>query len=214
MQTPDVWFRQAGEVGFDCELELKAARQAIEIFFNNPPADTFLSVNFSPQTIKAKPQAFTELVTPFLSHLVIELTEHKIVKNYVLLNKILHPLREKGLRIAIDDAGAGYASFRHILLTHPDFIKLDRSLISEICLNSDPFLLTEALVTFARKSGETIIAEGVETENELNVLKTLGVESLQGFYLGRPAPLDLSTTVPCQLKSQAYQKSGAAPHQT
>lgn len=119
----------------------------------------------------------------------IELTEHKEVKNYERLNSILNPLRAQGLRIAIDDAGAGYSSFRHILLTHPDFIKLDRSLISEISEDGDKFMLAQALVSFAHKSNATMIAEGIETENEYKVLHSIGVDILQGFYLGKPAPL-------------------------
>ena len=188
-QPPDFWFKQAFKAGLAVELELKAARQAIDIFFKDGPDDGYLSVNFSPKSIKAAPDAFIQLVTPHLKRLVIELTEHNEVKNYSLLNSIFKPLRERGLRIGVDDAGAGYSSFRHILLLRPDMIKLDRSLVSRICVETDKYLLTEALVSFAGKSGESIIAEGVESQEELEALSYLGVTKIQGFYLGKPQPV-------------------------
>jgi len=98
-------------------------------------------------------------------------------------------LRERGLRLAVDDAGAGYASFRHILQLKPDIIKLDRSLISGLNANRDQLALAAALVSFAEKTGIKVVAEGVETPEELKALQTLNVNKAQGYLLGRPTPL-------------------------
>ncbi|MDQ3570948.1 MAG: EAL domain-containing protein, partial [Actinomycetota bacterium] len=97
--------------------------------------------------------------------------------------------RQRGLRVAVDDAGAGYASFRHILRLRPDIIKLDMALTRDIDRDPARRALAAALITFAENTGSTIVAEGVETAEELHALRQLGVTAAQGYYLGRPTPL-------------------------
>jgi EAL domain-containing protein (putative c-di-GMP-specific phosphodiesterase class I) len=98
--------------------------------------------------------------------------------------------------LAIDDAGAGYANFQHILRLRPDFIKLDLGLTRGI--DGDPVRrsLAAALVRFGEEIGALLIAEGVERREELAVLTDLGFAAAQGYLLGRPAPLPLATTMP------------------
>ena len=98
----------------------------------------------------------------------------------------------------MDDAGAGYSSLRHILHLQPDFIKLDMDLIRHIDLDPARRALASALIAFARDTNSSIIAEGVETASELETLQALGVEQAQGYFLGRPMPLDkaLQSTAP------------------
>jgi EAL domain-containing protein (putative c-di-GMP-specific phosphodiesterase class I) len=93
------------------------------------------------------------------------------------------------VRLAVDDAGAGFSSLHHILLLSPDIIKLDITLVRDI--NRDPVkrALAWSLVTFAREIGSTIIAEGIETAAELATLVELGIPWGQGYHLGRPEPL-------------------------
>ena len=121
--------------------------------------------------------------------LVLELTEHAVVQDYASLQVALHPLRQRGVRVAIDDAGAGYASMRHILQVRPDIIKLDMSLTRGIDQDFQRRAMASALIAFARETGSVIVAEGVETEAELAQLKRLGAANAQGFLLGRPKPL-------------------------
>jgi EAL domain-containing protein (putative c-di-GMP-specific phosphodiesterase class I) len=102
----------------------------------------------------------------------------------------LQPLRQCGLKLAVDDAGAGYSSLRHILNLRPDFIKLDVDLIRHIDLDPARRALASALIAFARDTSSNIIAEGVETVSEFATLQSLGVEQAQGYFLGRPMPLD------------------------
>ena len=126
---------------------------------------------------------------PDLTRLVLEITEHAVVSQYQDIAAVLQPFRKRGLQIAIDDAGAGYASFRHILNLAPDRIKLDMSLTRDIDTDPARRALTVAFVHFARDTGSKLIAEGVETQAELATLIELGVSKAQGFFLGQPRKL-------------------------
>lgn len=101
----------------------------------------------------------------------------------------LAPFRAAGGRLAVDDAGAGFASLRHILLLNPDIIKLDIALTRDIDTDVAKRSLATALIAFATETGATILAEGIETESELQTLRALGVRYGQGWHLGRPGPL-------------------------
>ena len=120
---------------------------------------------------------------------MLEVTEHALVEDYERLADVLGPLRSKGLRLAVDDAGAGYASFRHILKLKPDVIKLDSSLIRNVDSDTGCRALAAALIRFAEETACKVVAEGVETEAELAMLRRLQVNKAQGYLLGRPAPL-------------------------
>jgi len=100
----------------------------------------------------------------------------------------LKPLRKRGLRIAVDDTGAGHSSFRHILQMHPDYIKLDMSLSRGIDRDPARRALASALIWFAREIGCKLVAEGVEKASELRTLRDIGVKIVQGHLIARPAP--------------------------
>jgi PAS domain S-box-containing protein len=180
------WFTDAAAVGLAVDLELHAVRVALEAA-RGLPADAYVSVNLSPDTLVSSELASVFCRSPIaLSRLVLELTEHSCVDDYDRLARALAPLREKGVRLAVDDAGAGYASFRHILALSADVIKLDRTLINGIDGDAARQSLVTAVVAFAHDMGATIIAEGIETSDELRTLRALGVDSAQGYLLGRP----------------------------
>ncbi|MGZ5354682.1 MAG: EAL domain-containing protein, partial [Actinomycetota bacterium] len=102
----------------------------------------------------------------------------------------LQRLRALGARIAIDDAGAGFASLRHILLIAPEIIKIDISLTSRIDTDPRRRALAAALVSFAKEMSIEVVAEGIESEEEYAALLSLGVRLGQGYHLGRPAPIE------------------------
>lgn len=187
-RSPDLWFAEADKIGMGARLELVAMRKALAALAVLPPT-TYLGVNVSPATILHADFAAALRETP-LERTVIEITEHSSVENYEAVLKALRPLRASGLRLAIDDAGAGYASFRHVLHMKPDFIKLDVELIRNIDLDSARKALAAALIAFARETGCRIIAEGVERKGELETLRSIGVKKMQGYLLGRPRDLD------------------------
>jgi EAL domain-containing protein (putative c-di-GMP-specific phosphodiesterase class I) len=125
-----------------------------------------------------------------LERIVLELSEHDPVLDYRVLLDALAPLRRSGLRLAIDDVGAGFASLRHILLTSPDVIKLDRSIVAGIA--ADPILrrLVRSLTEFGHGAGAAVVAEGVETRDDALALRDVGVDYGQGWHFARPGSAD------------------------
>ena len=134
--------------------------------------------------------SFLGCVGPDTDRVTVELTEHLHVDDYEGFTARLGPLREAGGEVAIDDFGAGYASLRHILKVRPEWIKLDISLTERIDANQVAHALATSLVSFADEVGLNVVAEGIETEEELEVLLEIGFRYGQGFYFGVPAPLD------------------------
>jgi len=181
---PGVWFAEAAAHGVGPELEVRALEAALR---RPPDAPGFLSLNVSPALV-GSPGLTRVLEGHRLDRLVLEITEHEEVQDYPGLLLHLAELRRAGVRVAVDDAGAGFASMRHVLALHPDFIKLDISLIHDIHRDESRQALTASLVTFADRTGAAVIAEGVETPEELECVSALGVHHGQGFHLGRPLP--------------------------
>ena len=186
-QGPDVWFSEAEAVGLLPELELASVELALERC-RELAAGVYLGVNLNPQSV-VDPR-IQELLGEFEpGRLVIEVTEHAPVDDYDALNAALSSIRARGGRLAVDDAGAGYASLRHILRLAPEIIKLDISLTRGIHDDPKRRALAASLIAFAEEVGAKIVAEGIETRAELDALWTLGVRYGQGFYRARPAPM-------------------------
>lgn len=207
-RSPDKWFADAGQVALRTELELRAIEKALANL-HALPETLYVAVNASPET--ASHPAFATLLTHFdPRRVVIEITEHHHIADYTQLLESLAPLRALGLRVAIDDAGAGYASMRHVLNVQPDLIKLDMSLTQNIDRDSKRRALASALIAFARETDATIVAEGVETVAELETLKALGATRAQGYLLGRPMPLNSLVPVCGERLSLAAAQSSTA----
>ena len=185
--TPDRWFHEAATVGRGAELEVASLGLAAAAI-PQLPGDVYLSVNASPALITAWGRRELPDTIP-LDRVVLEITEHEQIEDYDRLLETLAPLRARGLRIAIDDAGAGYSSFRHILLVKPEVIKLDISITRAIDQDSSRRALAAAFITFAGEIGATLVAEGVETAAELETLQSLGATLGQGYFFARPGPL-------------------------
>ena len=190
---PVRWFAEADEVGLLRELELAAVRAALAAL-PALPDHVFLSVNVSPATL-ATPGFLRLVAASDGARVVVEITEHARIHDYESLREALEAVRELGARIAIDDAGAGFASLRHILRLEPEFIKLDRTLIDGIESDRSRQALAAGLISFAEKIDATIVAEGIERPAEVEKLSELGVRYGQGFFFARPAPLPLPLLV-------------------
>jgi len=198
-KTPDVWFKEAKKVGLNEALEMLAIKNAVTNIdkFNN---STYIAINCSPSHILSGALENT-LQNIDCTRLVLEITEHSPISDYEKMRTALRPLRNKGLRLAIDDVGAGFSSFQHILELEADIIKLDISLTQNINTDDRKFLLAKALCGFAKAIDCTIVAEGIETEEELNSLRKLNVDSVQGYFIGRPTAINdalslLNATLP------------------
>ena len=186
-RTPDRWFADAWRVGLGLPLELLAIRIAASAL-PKLPAGVGLSLNASPSTVSSG--GFLRCLGGTAERVTVELTEHLEVNDYDGFSNNLLPLRGAGGKVAIDDFGAGYASLRHILKVQPEWIKLDISLTERIDENPIAHALATAVVSFADQVGVTVIAEGIETEDELDSLLEIGVRFGQGFHFGLPAPLE------------------------
>ena len=183
-RPPDWWLDVAAEFGLRKRLELACLAAAVRL--GPPPEGRMLFVNASPSTV-ADP-ALLELRAEFPDGLVIEITEQEAVEDYGALRDRLAGFLQSGVRLAIDDAGAGYSSLRHVVELSPDYLKLDRDLVSGIDQDPNRRALMRAVVAFAREVGTSVIAEGVETRAELDVLRDAEVHLVQGYLLARPGP--------------------------
>lgn len=183
-RPPEAHFAEAATAGRRLDLELAAVRAGLSRL-GELPQSAYLTLNVSPDVATSSELAIILEAAP-ADRLIIELTEHAPVGDYEVLTRALSTMRARGMRVAIDDAGAGFASLRHVLALRPDVIKLDISITKGI--NADPRRkeLVRALVTFSRATGCTLIAEGIETTEELAAVRALGVGCGQGFCLGRP----------------------------
>jgi len=186
MRSPSVWFAEATEVGLGAELELAAIRSALQRLDEFPPG-VAIALNVSPTT--ALDSRFGELLVGVADRVVIEITEHAQVDDYDALRTALAPLRERGAQLAIDDVGAGFANLRHILRLAPDLVKLDLSLTQEISRDPAREALASSLVGFAEGVGASIVAEGISSDEDLALLRALGVDYGQGFHLAGPSAL-------------------------
>ena len=188
---PDEWFRGAAKYGLTTELEVSAIMKAIPAL-TQISKTTYLSVNASVETLIGRALA-AKILSRIGPRLVMELTEHDAVVSYTSLRECLVELRGSstcaGVRLGIDDLGAGYSSLRHVLELDPDVIKLDISLSQGITKDAKRAAMVASLVSYSQATEVVLIAEGVETELDLNALKDLGVIYGQGYYLHRPAPL-------------------------
>jgi EAL domain-containing protein (putative c-di-GMP-specific phosphodiesterase class I) len=186
--SPDKLFREAAELGCAAGLEtavIRCALKALRVLGE----DCYLAVNASARTVVSGALDDLRGSAP-LHRLVLELTEHDAVEDYAALDDALAPLRSEGLRIAVDDAGAGYASLRHIVLLKPDIVKLDMSLTRDVDADPSRQALASAMSMFCSRVHILLVAEGIETWAELDTLRGLGVPTGQGFHLGRPTALN------------------------
>jgi EAL domain-containing protein (putative c-di-GMP-specific phosphodiesterase class I) len=169
------------------ELELCAVRRACERS-HALPGGAFMAVNVSPATAE-RPDLLALLAGAEVDHVVLEVTEHARVEDYRRFRVAIDRVRALGARLAVDDAGAGFASLRHILELDAEVIKLDGSLTQSLEADPRRRSLASALIEFGRESGAAVLAEHIESELQLIELRRLGVHLGQGYHLGRPEPL-------------------------
>jgi diguanylate cyclase (GGDEF)-like protein/PAS domain S-box-containing protein len=183
---PDLFFAQAGVLGLAIELETAIVARVMSTVAHLPD-DVFVAINISPAAALVAPWADL-LVDVDPARIILEITEHDAVPNYGALDDVLEECRARGMRVAVDDVGAGFASFSHVLELAPDFVKIDQSIIRHIDADDARRRLARAIAEFAGQIGATVIAEGVETQGELDAVVTAGISWAQGFYLSRPKP--------------------------
>jgi EAL domain-containing protein (putative c-di-GMP-specific phosphodiesterase class I) len=184
----DRWFKAASKHGLGAELERLTLGAALALL-PGLPADQFLAVNISPAAL-SDPEVLRLLHAADLHRVVVEITEHEAVADYARARRLIGDLRAAGARIAVDDTGAGFASLRHVLMLQPDVIKLDLSLTRDVDVDRRQQALVRAVTAFAAQVGTIVLAEGVETQEQLDTLREIGVRLGQGWHLGVPVLVD------------------------
>jgi diguanylate cyclase (GGDEF)-like protein len=183
-RRPDEWFDLARRCGLGPLLQALALKRMIEV--PGRPNGTWLSLNLDAGALATK--AVQDALPADLHGIVIEVTEQELPPDDEALLVILADLRSRGARIALDDAGAGYAGLQHVVRIRPEIIKLDRSLVSGVDDDAERLALIESFAAFSARTGSALCAEGIETDAELQVLIDARVNLGQGFRLGRPGP--------------------------
>jgi PAS domain S-box-containing protein len=185
--NPETVFAEAVAVGLGLDLE-RATLHAALVASVALPKSVWLNVNASPELITAG-RRIGPPDSGSSRRIVLEVTEHSIIADYPAFRAAVAALGFP-VDLAVDDAGAGFSSLRHILELRPAFVKLDRSLVSGLETDKVRQAMIVGLQHFARETGCRLIAEGIETDAELTVLRSLDIELGQGYLLGRPLPAD------------------------
>ncbi len=186
---PDRWFAHAASVGMGIDLELAAIRAAVAEL-PRFPRGLSLAVNASPATI-ASGRLGELLAVPAADQLIVEITERDGIHDLPGTLARLYELRDLGVRVAVDNVGVAYASLRRLVQILPDVVKMNHWLTTDVGADAARRALVEALVHFSRQIGACLVAEGIQTADELRVLAAAGVDQGQGEFLGPPGPLPL-----------------------
>jgi EAL domain-containing protein (putative c-di-GMP-specific phosphodiesterase class I) len=174
-------------VGLGANLEFSALGSAAAAA-RNLPDSLYVSLNISPTSCMDPrlPELFEHIELP-MDRVVLELTEDIPEEEYLQFISALNPLREKGLRIAVDDTHTGAGALSRMIHLRPDFLKVGRNVIGDVDKDGVQRALAACLVDFTDQIGITLVAEGIETVGELKVLTELGISAGQGYLLGRPS---------------------------
>ena len=201
LERPDVLFKAAEDNGMLWELEYLCRMKAIERAHEILP-NTTLFINVDPRIIK-HPKFKSGFTRDFMkknnmnpSNIVFEITEKSAIEDFKSFRRTLNHYIDQGYQIAIDDIGAGYSGLRMLAETHPQFIKIDMELIRDIDKKSLNQSLVKTLVSFGTTTNIKVIAEGIETIDELNTLIDLGVEYGQGYLMQKPSSEFLTPSLP------------------
>ena len=183
--TPGDRFELAARLGVGLELERACLAAAFEAS-TALPGSAWLNVNVSPDFVRAG--LLGDLLPSGAREVVLEITEHEAIADYDTIREAIAPIHDR-VSLAVDDAGAGFASLRHIVELAPALVKLDRSLIAGIEGDTAREAVVAGMVRFAQSAGHVLLAEGIETRQELATLRHLGVQLGQGYLLGPPLPV-------------------------
>jgi EAL domain-containing protein (putative c-di-GMP-specific phosphodiesterase class I)/FixJ family two-component response regulator len=183
-------FREAHEVGLGVDLELHTARLAVTGFRGELARfpGRYLAVNASPGLLY-RPALLEVLSELPAERVIVEITEQRQFDSYDQLRDTVCLVHERGMRVAVDDTGSGFAGLQRLVDVRPEIVKLDKAITSEIDTDAPRRALVAAIRHFADDMGITIVAEGIERTEQLRLLREMGIDCGQGYLLGRPGPL-------------------------
>jgi EAL domain-containing protein (putative c-di-GMP-specific phosphodiesterase class I) len=191
--NPGALFKAAEAAGRTIELDAACFEVVTRAATTTDPRKV-VSINLSPRTIEAADFNPAAVVASMVSlgfqpgRLIIELTEREVVQDMPRLRRNLTELQQAGIRIAADDVGAGNAGLRLLAQFRFDIVKIDLSLVQEGAERDSSHAVLRSLRDLAARQGAFVIAEGIETAEQLRVVRELGLSAGQGYLLGRPSP--------------------------
>ncbi len=203
--SPQSWFNAAGAQGLSRELEILAVASALAQL-DDLPAGVFVSLNVSPVTA-GSPELRELIPVEHRGRVVFEIKEDAAIVDYQKFTGAIDELRSTGVRIAVDDAGVADVSLRHMLDVRPDFIKIDTDVTRGVNVDPVKQAIVMAFRSLAAQANALSLAEGIETEEELETLRSLGITLGQGYLLGRPVYLDRIA----EPKGKHGKRRGSAP---
>ncbi len=186
-ESPDLLFQFAGEHEATWELEQLCLESSASHYTSTP--ESFLFLNVEADSIESLSTRGMRAFTPLLNlrhQVVLEVTERSAIRDIPVFRDALSTLRQHGFRIAIDDAGSGYASLQSIAELRPNFLKVANTLITGLNQDTIKRDVVEMLVTLSRRIDALCIAEGIETPQDLEECRRLGIPYGQGYYIGVP----------------------------
>ena len=191
LDTADALFGAAAKNGLDVELDRLCRRRAL-LSSGRIPSNAKIFVNTLPATMR-DPQFRGQALIDFLDRaqvapdrIVIEITEHLVIENYLMFREELAYFRDLGMAFAVDDVGAGYSGLESIAKLKPSYLKIDKALVRDVHANVVNRAMVKAIIALGHGIGALVIAEGIETEEETQVLRAMGVDFGQGYHLARP----------------------------
>ncbi|WP_254871061.1 EAL domain-containing protein [Bacillus sp. Marseille-Q1617] len=191
--NPGALFEAALLTGFHSLLDQRARRTAIESRIGNVDKGVKSFINFLPSTIYNPDFCLKhtfEIVDKYgvdPEDLVFEVVETEKIEDVNHLKSVLEVYKREGMKVALDDVGSGFSTIEMLSLLQPDYVKIDRSYISECDMNTDKQQFLKNVIHIARELGISVLAEGVERKEELTFCKAAGVEYAQGYLIGKPA---------------------------
>jgi EAL domain-containing protein (putative c-di-GMP-specific phosphodiesterase class I) len=193
-RRPDLVFDDAARAGLGLELELATLKAAVEAA-RALPRGASLSLNTSPTLVVGATDALAAILARLERPIILEITEHVLIDDYRAVRGALDRLGS-GIRVAVDDAGAGIANFSHLVELRPDLVKVDAGLIRDLDRDLARQAAVVGFVHFSAKAGCTVVAEGIETESERRTAAELGVTLGQGYLFAHPAPVTAFVPIP------------------
>jgi EAL domain-containing protein (putative c-di-GMP-specific phosphodiesterase class I) len=191
LSNPEDFFKAALQYGLYSDLEMLSWSKALAQL-SQKISEEKVFLNCSPYFIESsqflRVKALIEKTQLFPANVILEITERSAITNYKLFYEHLNVFRDYGFRIAVDDVGGGYASLQSIVETEPNVVKIDRQFIASLRDNSYKRSIVKLIVNFCKENNILSIAEGIENETDLEMVRSLQVDAGQGYYFCRPTP--------------------------
>jgi EAL domain-containing protein (putative c-di-GMP-specific phosphodiesterase class I) len=191
LETADKLFDAAEDHGYQVELDRLCRRRAL-LSSGRVPSNAGIFINTLPATMR-DPQFRGKPLIDFLDRaqvtphrIVIEITEKLVIKEYEMFREEMAYFTDLGMSFAVDDVGSGYSGLESIAKLKPSFLKIDMSLVRNVHASVINRAMVKAIITLGHGIGAQVIAEGIQTEEEAQVLRALGVDFGQGYHFAKP----------------------------